>query len=354
MKVLLIILFSLLQIIVFSQTPVYYDYIENWNWSGGWAVGFGNNTGYYNNAFVSSNRSAALIGKGNATSQTEEGYYILPNVTGLNPSNSYYFSFRLGSYRIFNTGTTSGNDTPDYIEVSYSTNNNTYTSEIKITGSTNAYWNYNNMGFISKTANGTLSTYGPSAGGNRTSTGDGYSIINLDLPSGITQCAIRIYCRVNSDGEEWWIDNLELNEIIPLPVELSEFYAVKDKNSNKIKWTTESEMNSSHFILQRSSTGEFTQFNNIATLVAAGNSTQTINYQHIDFNFEQNFINYYKLIQYDFDGYYKEYAIIAVDNRNNKKILKIFNSYGKEVEELGSGGIYYVIYEDYTVKRILH
>lgn len=106
-----------------SQTLIRYDNIENYNWTGsGWAVGFGSASGYYTNAFVSSNSSAALIGSGNGSSAIEEGYYLLPNVTGLSSSNSYEFKFRLGSYRFSNsTATTAGNDAADYITVQMST-----------------------------------------------------------------------------------------------------------------------------------------------------------------------------------------------------------------------------------------
>lgn len=340
MRNLLVVLsFVMLSFFVKSQGVIYYDNIEAWNWPGGWAVGFGNNTGFYSNAFVSSNLSAALVGTGTGNSNIEEGYYILPNVTGLDVNNTYTFSFRLGSYRFSSTGSASGTDVTDYITVSYSTNNGTsWSNEIRVTGNNNSYWSYNNNAYILKFANGVMSTYTPVGGGNRTTLNDGYSSVILELPSGINQCSFRIYCRANAAGEEWWLDNFELSETVALPVELLEFYGEKKSFVNHIKWKTASEFNSSHFVLQKSTTGFFDDNSSIAYIESAGNSVQIIEYEHFDSNPEKT-INYYRLLQYDIDGKYKEYDIISIDNRTNRLITKRTDLFGREVDENYKGWI---------------
>lgn len=345
MKKLLLLLFILFSFNLESQV-IYFDYIENRNWLGTWEVGNGNNTGSYNNFFVSSNLSAVLIGKGGGSSPTEDGVYFLPNITGLSPNNSYLFSFRLASYRTSSTGTTSGVDASDFMNLSVSTDGgNTWTSEIRITGFNNAFWGYNNNSMISKIRNGTLITYTPSGGGNRTSTGDGYSMIILELPTGITQCSFRISLKANSDGEEWWIDNIELSQVTALPVELIEFYVEKKSTGNLIKWKTASENNSSHFIIKKSITGYFNDETYLAYVEAAGDNVGILNYEFFDFNPEKT-INYYKLLQYDIDGQFQEYDIIASDNREEKKVVvNTFDLLGRPSNEY-SKGIIIIHYSD--------
>lgn len=197
------------------NTTLVYDNVEAYTWVGLWNSLF--NAGYYNNVSVSSNASSALIGVGLGSSAVEQSTYVLPNIA-VNSNFQHIFRFRLGSYRITSTGTASGTDLADYVEVRLSTNNGTtYTPEMRITGFGNAYWDYNTNATASKTANGTLQTFSPVGGGNRTNTGDGYSIIELRIPAGVSNIAINLLCRANAAGEEWWLDNMELIQVVPIP-----------------------------------------------------------------------------------------------------------------------------------------
>jgi hypothetical protein len=348
MKKLLFGLYLLFTSIVNGQTLIAFDNIETWNWLGGWWIP-SPTSGYYTNAFVSSNSSAAIYGLGSGTSGIEQDWYSLPNVT-VSPVHSHTFRFRLGSYRITSTGAGSGVDATDYVTVQLSTNGGvSYVNEMRITGFANAYWNYNGA-IALKTANGTLTTYTPTAGGNRTTTGDGYSIIELTVPAGTSNIAVDLYCRVNAAGEEWWIDDISLIRNIALPIELTEFTGYKTNEYNVLKWQTESEYNNSHFILERSTTGEFTE-NDVVTIVAgAGNSTQLINYNFIDKNAPRE-INYYMLTQVDYDGNFKQYGPIAIDNRNNKVVIKYINLLGQDVNN-STPGIIFEVYEDGTLKKV--
>jgi hypothetical protein len=217
-KCLLLLLFFIHWNLSYSQTcntTLVYDNVEAYTWVGLWNSLF--NAGYYNNVSVSPNISAALIGVGSGTSAVEQSTYLLPNII-VNPNFQHIFRFRLGSYRITSTSTTSGVDNTDYVDVRLSTNSGTtYVSEMRITGFSNAFWNYNTNATASKTANGILQTFSPTAGGNRTNTGDGYSIIELRVPAGVSNIAINLLCRANSAGEEWWLDNMELIRVVPRP-----------------------------------------------------------------------------------------------------------------------------------------
>ena len=99
----------------------------------------------------------------------------------------------------------------------------------------------------------------------------------------------------------------------PLPVELSSFTASCQDNGVLLQWITDSEQNSSHFDVEKSNNGS--DWNVITTLEAAGNSTESIMYNHLDL--DKSMLNaYYRLNQVDFDGANKFYGPIhiACDN----------------------------------------
>jgi hypothetical protein len=224
-KILLFILSVLFSINVYTQSctsTVYYDNMETFTWLGDWWTP-ALTAGFFTNASVSSNQSAVIYGSGNGTSAIEQDWYSLPNITGLNPSYSYRLKFRLASYTFSSpTAATRGLDVADYLSVQVSTNGGvTYNTELRITGNSNAIWPFTSTGTITHTANGTFTnSAGPTgdvyqAPAGTTTTGP--STIILNLQPNITQVAIDLYCRANSAGEEFWIDNVELIEIIPTP-----------------------------------------------------------------------------------------------------------------------------------------
>jgi len=356
MKKLLIILFLLLSTSLISQTcvrTVVYDYIETYTWGPLGGLWNGSATsGYFTNAFVSSNASAVQYGTGNGGSGIEQDTYVLPNITGLNAAYTYKVKFRLGAYR-FTGGATQGVDNPDYIEMRLSTNGTvSYTNEIRITGSNNAYWNYNTLGVINKVANGVLSTYTPAAaGGDRTATGDGYSDITLELPAGTTQCAVNLYCRANSSGEEWWIDNIELLEYYPcaLPIELILFTGEQHNEFNILRWITATEHNNNYFTVERSF--DAINFEEVGKVTAAGNSSYNLSYSLTD---ERPFdgVTYYRLTQTDFDGKHETFKLISVTrlSQGNLRLIKITNLLGQEVNENCAGILIYYFSDGSAIK----
>lgn len=349
----LILLFILITNISLSQTIYKSDYIETFDvdWSGLWFTPIAT-TNYYTNASVSPTTSAVLYGSGNGTSAYESDWYSFPNLV-VNPNNDYYFTFRLASYRFTSTNATRGVDGADYITVQLSTDGGTvYNNELRITGNANAFWSYNTNASYTKTANGTLTTIGPSAGGDRTSTGDGYSVIRLNIPPNTSNIAIDIFTRANSAGEEWWMDNFQLYEIVntSLPVELIYFDGVENSSYNNIVWSTASEHNSDYFQIERSINGEDWEVVGIKS--ASGYSTTKIDYSHLD-SFEESVINYYRLKQVDYNGQFKIYGPIDIDNtKRSKKIIKYLNLIGQEVSP-NERGFIFEVYEDGTMRKII-
>lgn len=140
-----------------------------------------------------------------------------------------------------------------------------------------------------------------------------------------------------------------------LPVEFTDFSAIKVNQSALLEWRTESEKNSDYFEIERSSNG--VDWNRLLTTKAAGESTAPIEYQEADTEPLEG-ISYYRLNQYDFDG--KRTILKAVSFNNELKIganeirvfpnpstekvrvfgdktelqdLKIFNSIGQDISK---------------------
>ncbi|HEY0109219.1 MAG TPA: T9SS type A sorting domain-containing protein [Fibrella sp.] len=90
----------------------------------------------------------------------------------------------------------------------------------------------------------------------------------------------------------------------PLNVELLTFNAAATSDrTTKLEWATATETNSSHFIVERSLTGQ--RFNEVvARMEAAGTSKDMLNYHTLDLN-PITGANYYRLKMFSKDGTYK-------------------------------------------------
>ena len=349
MKKILLSIGLLLGLNSFSQTEtlIASDYIETFDWSGAW---FFNNptTGYFSNISVTPTNSAMIYGTGN--NGREEDWYSLPAVV-TDQNKDHVFRMRLAAQTISSpTATTAGLDGGDYITVQLNKNGGGFVSELRVRGFSNATWDYSSTAIASKTSDGNLTIFTPGGGGDRTNLGDGYSYLELIIPSGPTSIAIDVYCRVNRGGEDWWMDNFELYEITQssLPVELSTFEGINLPQVNLIKWTTQSEHNSNYFSLERSRNGE--NWEEITTIPSSGNSTSEIDYSYNDFDFYP--LSYYRLKQVDIDGQYEMFGPIVITRKEGLKITKYTNLLGQEINPLVSKGIVIEVYEDGSTRKI--
>jgi hypothetical protein len=188
------------------------------------------------------------------------------------------------------------------------------------------------------------------------------SPLNITVPSGATlgETRMRIVSVEASDpaplacGTQLYGEAEDYKLLITpptgLPVELLYFDGFGYQHYNTLKWSTASEHNSDYFSLERSVNGE--QWDYVGTTKATGNSTQVVNYLYVD-NFRFNGFIYYKLNQFDFDGNFKVYGPISINNTHtNKKVVKYINILGQEVSSETNGFIFEV-YEDGTTKRII-
>ncbi len=109
--------------------------------------------------------------------------------------------------------------------------------------------------------------------------------------------------------------------VTTLPVELSAFTAIKDKGTSLLEWSTASEVNNSHFVIQRSEDG--LSFEEIGEVDGQGTTTARSNYSFIDES-PLTGKNYYRLNQYDFNGKNSLSEIRIVDFDETRSTINIY------------------------------
>lgn len=108
---------------------------------------------------------------------------------------------------------------------------------------------------------------------------------------------------------------------IVLPVVLTDFTAAVKKYDVQLNWQTASEVNSSHFVIERSLDNQ--QYNSIGTVAAKGFSNSRINYGFLDskpVNFDRP--TYYRLAMVDRDGTKKYSKIISVTLKTSDSFVQ--------------------------------
>jgi hypothetical protein len=99
-----------------------------------------------------------------------------------------------------------------------------------------------------------------------------------------------------------------------LPMKLISFDVVNQNENAKLQWSTSSEINSSHFELEKSTNGLiWAVFNQVQ---AAGHSSAIINYRGLDYNLGV-IKTYYRLKLVDFDGSWEYSDVRVIDQKIN-------------------------------------
>lgn len=96
----------------------------------------------------------------------------------------------------------------------------------------------------------------------------------------------------------------------PLPVEFGSFNVSKAGTKAKISWTTVQELNSSYFVVERSTDSR--NWKPLQQVAAAGNSSSVINYEYMDPNPAKG-RNYYRIREVDANNLVKTTDIKALD-----------------------------------------
>jgi hypothetical protein len=118
-----------------------------------------------------------------------------------------------------------------------------------------------------------------------------------------------------------------------LPVEITDLNLYCEKNKATLNWSTESELNSSHFEIQKSADG--IEFDNIGTVSAAGNSNHTINYEFTDNNNSTGY-QYYRIKEVDTDNQFYLSKVMTVNCGNDSETFSVYPNPGKGVFNVNS------------------
>jgi hypothetical protein len=118
-----------------------------------------------------------------------------------------------------------------------------------------------------------------------------------------------VYCRQSgvSDFSPFTVSNFSA----VLPIELVSFQAnCTDDNTVSVSWSTASEHNTSHYVVEKSRDGQ--NWSVLGVTGAAVNSTELLNYEMIDVELSSEVV-YYRLTQYDNDGQFEVFNVVALN-----------------------------------------
>lgn len=108
-----------------------------------------------------------------------------------------------------------------------------------------------------------------------------------------------------------------------LPITLINFSGSETPSGNALSWKTLTEKNSSHFELEKAYNSN--QFETLATIKAAGNSSSFRNYSYLDIK-PLSGKNFYRLKMIDIDGSYQYSRVVLIDNKNEQSGIRLLNN----------------------------
>lgn len=135
----------------------------------------------------------------------------------------------------------------------------------------------------------------------------GPSVYPFTLPSSFDNCPDLQISWIKSSGmssRNLLVDNITIfagsgSCLVPFPVELVAFEVSKNHDQVRIDWTTATEINNDYFVVEHAADGR--SFEPIAKINGAGHSAVESSYSFIH-DFPAKGLNYYRLVQVDFDG----------------------------------------------------
>jgi hypothetical protein len=151
---------------------------------------------------------------------------------------------------------------------------------------------------------------------------------SIVLADGSTLC-FRIYgYNAEAGTGTWRFDDVEIQGTAVLPVEYLKFEISK----NTLLWTTASEVNNSHFEVERSKDGY--HFTKIGEVKGNGNAHHENEYTYTDENPLES-LNFYRLKQVDYDGSYHYTKVLMSKNNSFDNIKVLVNHADKSLQVFG-------------------
>lgn len=336
----LVIAFLLLCNFCIAQTPIRFCTMEDTcTWfptriPGTYSAYIGGNSSATDNPanephYSSLDTAYRLLGTGIGSSLPESDTLLFPNIPGLDRTKRYTVKFKLASIA-YNPGTNlaAGVDISDSIKLDWTASNGIqWFTEVVVIGNNNSAWGFNGSGLLVNK----LSTLGPTVYTSNPT--NPIREVSMTLPLNVGQVRIRITSRVNAIGESVLIDDVQVLAPAVLPIQLESFTGVRIGNKIKLSWRTQSETNNDYFTIYRSQHGlEYWQL--VANVQGTGNSSIPNDYNYID-PYPVNGLNYYVLMQTDYDGRREQFPPIVVmftPVPTNQSIWDRYNVLGQEIK----------------------
>lgn len=246
------------------------------------------------------------------------------DITGL---SNFRFT---GSFAAFNT--TNPWESTDFLSVEYRIDNGAWNTGIL---------------FSSNLANGTRGALAEDIDqngfGEGTTIGLSFTAFSFTFNGSGTDLDLRFQAGSNGGGEEFGIEDFQLEHSVVLPVELTGFNGKLKNKEVELNWSTASEINNAGFEIQRSSDGRHWEL--LDFVPGAGNSDIAITYQYIDSE-PMKGIQYYRLRQVDFDNQHEFSQTISINFRSSTGEL------GELYPNPTENGIVHINYDSDTRERL--
>jgi hypothetical protein len=108
-----------------------------------------------------------------------------------------------------------------------------------------------------------------------------------------------------------------VDSVVVTPINLTTFTASKVEKNVHLNWTTSTEKNNSHFLIQKSSDG--VNFENIARVAGKVNATTTSQYSYTDLDVAKTNL-YYRLQQVDLNGKSTLSNVVLIKNTKENTV----------------------------------
>lgn len=203
-----------------------------------------------------------------------------------------------------------------------------------------------------------LSTcYGPVTGTGTSESASGDSWISA-LSTSANQVYILLVDNFSNSGQPY---NLSFGGTsvlgctpVVLPIVLADFNVAKTSQGNRLSWVTETEDRTDYFTVEWTTDPASGDWKELANVPAQGYSQENYHYNTIHEAPSVSEINYYRLNLIDLDGSKTTFSakMLSADNsRGIKKVERVFNTMGQEVDENCKGVVIYY-YSDGTTERM--
>ncbi|MFM2266740.1 MAG: hypothetical protein RL757_180 [Bacteroidota bacterium] len=153
-----------------------------------------------------------------------------------------------------------------------------------------------NLDFSSPVTSGTTGAIDGNLTANRTTLS--FSIATIVVPVGQSITFRWVDVNVSGSDDALSVDDFSVSSIT-MPVELTKFNAKAEQNNVSLTWSTASERDNSHFVVQHSTNGR--DFADLAQVKGNGNTSSVSNYNFTHATATEG-VNYYRLQQVDMNG----------------------------------------------------